>query len=180
MRELHVRLSSNTLDLLEAEARRRHKFKNKSELARFILEDGLHRHAAGTLNLDATSAKANQGDSIERRLLELEMFAELALTALLDKRPGVADELKRRAREAAGVALRPLPARPSPPARPAAPQSPPARQPERKDPTKMTPEERADYLNRDPRKMTPEEKAAWKHALVRELTGQNDRDEESR
>jgi hypothetical protein len=167
MHDIHIRLSDELHDCLVDEVRRRPKLKNKSELARRIIEEGLARGSRDFKATGSAEPRRADADQIEllHRLLELGVFTELALTEFLGKRPGLVDDLKRRAREA----LEAIGRRSS--------RTPKAveRRPASRPPAQPEPESPDDLVKKDPRKMTKEERAAWKKALARELTGQTER-----
>jgi hypothetical protein len=157
--DIHIRLSKKTHERLVAHLVRHPKATNKSQLARLILEDGLGISSEPDPRLRFEPILLRI-DALDQRLAAIDdrtRFAELALTEVLGRRPGLAEDVRRRAQEASDRS-RPRNATPKGQVK----ERPPIRA-----------EQHATEPPPDPKKMTPSERAAWKERLMRELTGQD-------
>src|SRR5688572_3514105 len=100
--DIHIRLSKKTHERLVAHLVRHPKAKNKSQLARLILEDGLGVSSEPDARLRFEPV-LSRIDALDQRLATIDdrtRFAELALTEILGRRPGLAEDVRRRAQEA--------------------------------------------------------------------------------
>jgi hypothetical protein len=165
MKSLHILIPDEIHDRLLEEIVKNRGAKNKSDLVRLLIEDGLDRQAGTARYSSADRAVTATVDQLEllQRILESGLFTELALMEFLGKRPGVAEKIRGQAKAASetfGYLA-------GPPAKPQAEKAGP------KPPTNRGADGERNVGAKDPRVMTREERAAWKRRIARELTGRD-------